>query len=100
MHDSVVFVCPRGVAKDALDGEIGFDDRLFLSDGRGKPVRDFVTPLNHVFGDVIDDLRAETSGRFCPAGGSARRFYRIANVFAVAEGRLAEQLAFSSINRE
>ena len=57
MHDSVVFVGPRGIGEDALDREIGFESGLFLSDGRSQPVRDLVPALDHVFRNVIDHLR-------------------------------------------
>ncbi len=100
MHHAFVFVGPRGVAEDALDREIGFHRGLFLADGRSQPMRDLVAPLDHVFRDVVDHLRARVRRRPRPAGRVARRFHRVANVFAIAERRFAEQLAVAPVNRE
>ena len=73
---------------------------LIWSGGAREPMRDFVAALDHVFGEEVKDLRTIVRGGSCPTCGVARGFNSVANVFAVAERRFAEQFAFASENGE
>ena len=63
-------------------------------------MRNLVAALDHVFRNVIDHLRAIVRAGFGPAGRVARRFHCVANVFAIAQRRFAQQFALAPVHRE
>ena len=66
-----------------------------------QPLRNLVAPLDHVFGNVVENLRAIVRAGVCAQpDGAARRFHGVANIFAIAQRRLAQQLALAAVYRE
>src|SRR5690348_11709836 len=98
VHAAVEFVGPGRVGKNALDAETDFLGGLFLAHGGSETTRDFRSTLRKIFGNVIEDLRAIVSRGFGPGFRFASGLDGVADVLAIAEGRFAEQFAFSSAN--
>ena len=98
VHGAVELVCPAGVREKSLDAFLHFLGGLLFSDSSGEPCGDFICALRKVFRDVIEDLRAVMGSGFAPALGLARGFNGVANIFAVAQRRFAQEFALFAAN--
>jgi len=100
VDSAIEFVAPRGVGEEPFDAELDFLYGLLFTDGQGEALGDFRGPLGKIFGDVEKNLRAIVGSGFGPAFGFAGRFDGVADVFAITEGRFAEEFAFAAVNRD
>ena len=100
MHLAVVLVSPAGIREDALHGEIHFHRGLLRTHCPRQPPGNLVAALDHVFRKVVENLRAIVRRALGPARCIARSFNRVANILAIAQRRLAQQLALAPVHRE
>ncbi len=101
MDQAVVFVGPCGVSEDALDGEIDFDGGLFFADARREPMRESRRGAGSCFRQCSREPARDCAREvLAHPDGVARGFNCVANVFAIAERRFAEQFAVAPVNRE
>ena len=69
--------------------------RLRFSHCSRQPASDFVAALREILGHVVENLGASVGGGLGPARRFAGGFDGVANVFAIAQRRFAEQLGRS-----
>jgi hypothetical protein len=93
---AIKLVRPGGVGKDAFNPKIDFACCLIFPNGCGEPVGNFAAALREVLCQVVQHLGAIMSGGFRPGFCLARCFHGIADIFAIAQRRLAQDLAVRS----
>ena len=98
VHLAVVFVGPCGIGEERLDAVLHFVCARFAGQV-ADPFAEFISARREVFGDVVEDLRAQVACRFGPAFGGVHRLDGVADVFARAGGDMTEKCAFRAVNR-
>ena len=100
VDSALELVRPGRVGEEALDAEAHFVGSLFFADSGGKAGGNFFSALREIFREVIEHLGAVVGGGFCPGFCFARGFDGVANVFAIAQRRFAEQFTVLAANFE
>src|ERR1700746_643208 len=90
---AIELVGPGRIREDASDAGSDFLLGLLVADHRREAACDLRLPKRQILGHVIKNLGAVVGSCLCPAGSLPRSLDSIANVFAVAKRRLAENLA-------
>ena len=90
MHRAIELVGPCGIGKNALHAEIHLTRSLFVSHDESQALNDFIPPQREIFGAVIQHLCASVRRRLCPSIRFAGRFYRVADIFSIAQRSFTE----------
>src|SRR5262249_15277992 len=93
---AIKLVCPGCIRKNALDTDIHFRRSLRLAEDPRKATGSLLSALRKILSHVVKNLSPTVSGCLAPATSLASRFNRVANVFAITKGRLAEKRAVGS----